>query len=46
MDFKLILGYIKFDNSKLLNIKGNLKSDVVLNKLHLNNIFKKNTTEF
>ena len=45
--FQINSGYIKFDNSKLLNINGNLKSDVVLNQLHLNNILKKkNTTEF
>ena len=39
--FQINSGYIKFDNSKLLNINGNLKSDVVLNQLHLNNILKK-----
>ena len=39
--FQINSGYIKFDNSKLLNVNGNLKSDIVLNKLHLSNIFKK-----
>ena len=39
--FQINSGYIKFDNSKSLNINGNLKSDVVLNQLHLNNILKK-----
>ena len=33
-------GYIKFNNAKSINVKGNLKSDIVLNKLNLSNFFK------
>jgi len=38
--FQFNSGYIKFHNAKSINVKGNLKSDIVLNKLYLSNIFK------
>ena len=39
--FQINSGNIKFDNSKSLNVEGNLKSDMALNKLYLSNFFKK-----
>ncbi len=38
--FQVNSGNIKFDNSNSLNVEGKLKSDIVLNKLYLNNILK------
>jgi len=44
--FQINSGNIKFDNSKSLNIEGNLKSDIALNKLHLSNILKNKIRQY
>lgn len=38
-------GNIKFDNSKSLNVQGNLKADLDLNKMYLGNILKNQISE-
>ncbi len=38
--FNINTGNIEFENSKSLNIKGNIESDLNLNKLDINRIFK------
>ena len=37
--FQFNSGYVKFNNAKSINVEGNLKSDINLNKLYLSNIF-------
>ena len=38
--FQINSGNIKFNNTNSLNVEGNLKSNIVLNKLYLSNILK------
>ncbi len=38
--FQINSGIIKFNNTNSLNVEGNLKSNIVLNKLYLSNILK------